>query len=218
MAHRNFVPLTLLAVLALLTLALALLGASAAPSGATVSVQNASTTTFGSPTGSTSFTMHVVSSLGAGAGTPKTVQVNLVTYKPPDHMAIYRVQGSHAKFLGLMPPAAAACDLSVYTSYVGGSTAWTSTGAGNVYERTETLADYSNRVPSASSSSCQPIPTTAQGQVHERAVVRGGYLTDLRLHAVVPAQTLPSGRAAPSGDESLTLLLNEINGTHTFGS
>ncbi len=204
----------LLAVLALATLAFAIVGASSAPSGATVAVQNASAQTFGTPTGSNSFTMDIVSTLSAGAGTGNETQVRLVVYDPPGHMAV-SVVGARGRVRSLLPPAAAECDLSVYSSYVGGSTPWSPAGVEGAYTRTESLATYSNRVPRASSSTCEPMASTVQGRVDERAVLRSGYLVGLRLVAVVPPQTLPGGQTAAHGVESETLVLSEINGTPT---
>jgi hypothetical protein len=214
-ARRNLIPLVLLAVLAFLTLVFALLGASSAPSGATLTVQNASAKTFGSPTGSNSFTMDIVSNVAARTGRSAT-QVRQVVYQPPDNMVVYLV-AERARIRSVLSPAAAACDLSIYTAYVGGSTSWTPASTEGAFTRTESLAAYSSRVPRATSGTCEPVGAIVQGHVDERVVLREGYLVGLRLVAVVPPQTLPSGRPAVSGTESETFVLSEINGTRTFG-
>jgi len=211
--RRNLIPLALLAVLALATLGFAVLGASSAPSGATLTVQNASTETFGSPTGSTSFAMDLVSTLPAGAGTGTITQVRLVTYVPPQRMAVYQVAGRSTKLLAVLDQAAITCALSAYTAIVGGSTPWTASGS--TYTRTETLAAYSARVPRTTTSTCEPYLTSLRGQVLEVAVVRSGSLISVRLTIVVPPQRLSNGTEAAHGAESEALVLLRINGTPT---
>jgi hypothetical protein len=208
--RRNLIPLTLLAVLALLTLLFAVLGASSAPSGATIAVQNASGNTFGSPSGSTSFVMDLVDTVSSGAGTGTVTQVRQIDYVPPNRMAVYQV-GSKLRLLAVLPQAAITCTLSAYTTLVGGSTQWTANGG--AYTRTESLADYSARVPHVTPSSCAPSPATVHGQVHEKASVRSGYLVGMRLTVVVPPQTLPSGGAAAHGVEGEAVVMVQINGT-----
>ena len=210
MPHRNLIPFALLGVLGLLTLLLAVLGASSAPSGATVTVQNASTRTFGSPTGSTSFAMDVVSTLSTGSGTKALSQVRQVGYVPPDRMTVYQVVGTRTKLLAVLNPSAIACALSAYTAIVGGSTPWT--GGDTTYTRTETLADYTGRIPRTSAASCTPQATSVQGQVHEKAVVRAGYLVGARVTVVVPAQRLSNGQQEPRGAEGQALVVLQING------
>lgn len=216
MPRRNLVPLVLLAVLVVLALAFAVLGASSAPSGATLAVQNGSTKTFGSPTGSTSFTMDLVASVSAGSGTGAVSQVRQIRYVPPQHMAVYQVASNTTnttRLLGSLNPPAITCTLSSYTAIVGGSTTWTPNGT--AYTRTESLADFSARVPDVSSTTCQPHAATVHGSVHERASVRAGYLVGIRLTIDVPAQKLADGTAAAYGTEGEALVMIEINGTPT---
>jgi hypothetical protein len=201
----------LLAVLGLGTLAFAVLGASSAPSGASLTVQNASALTFGSPTGSTSFGMDLVNTIAASGSKGTISQVRLVDYRPPSRMAVYQETGSASKLLGVLSPSAIACGLSSYTAVVGGSTPWT--GNGTAYVRTESLADYDARVPQATATSCEPQPTSVRGQVTERAAVRAGYLVGVRLTVVVPAQTLKNGQPAAHGVEEQALVMLEIDGT-----
>jgi hypothetical protein len=211
--RRNLIPLLLLAALGVGTLAFAVLGASSAPSGATLTVQNASVRTFGTPTGSTSFALDLVNTLSAG-GTKGTVsQVRRVNFTPPDRMAVYQEIGSTSKLIAVLPPSASTCSLSTYTAIVGGSTPWT--GSGTAYVRTESLAAYDARVPAGTATTCAPRSTMVQGSVHERAAVRSGYLIGVRLTVVVPPQTLSDGQHVTSGVENQALVLLEINGTRT---
>ena len=59
-----------------------MLGASSAPSGATLTVQNASARTFGTPTGSTSFAMDLINTVSAGGSKGTVSQVRQVDYRP----------------------------------------------------------------------------------------------------------------------------------------
>ncbi len=203
MPRRNLIPLALLGVLALLTLVFALIGASSAPTGATLTVQNATGKTFA---GSSSFAMDLV----VGTGTGGASQVRLINYTPPNRMAVYQV-GSRLRLLAVLDQAASTCALSEYTAIVGGSTPWTQSG--KTYTRNESLADFSARVPNVTATSCAPHPATVHGQVFERAAVRSGYVVGLRLTAVIPPQTLRGGGSAQHGTAGETLVLLSINGT-----
>ncbi len=213
MPRRNLIPLALLAVLGIGTLGFAVLGASSAPSGATLTVQNASVRTFGTPTGSTSFAMDLVNSLSAAGAKGTVSQVRQVAYKPPSRMTISQVVGSNSKHIAVLPASAAVCNVVTFAAIVGGSTPWTARGA--AFVRTEALATYEARVPTATPTTCEPQSTTVQGTVQERAAVRSGYLVGVRLTVVVPPQMLPGGQHATSGSESQALVLLEINGTRT---
>ena len=102
MPRRNLIPLVLLAVLGLGALGFAVLGASSAPSGATLTVQNSSVRTFGTPTGSTSFAMDLVNTISAG-GTKGTIsQVRQVDYKPPNRMSVYQETNSGSKLIAIL--------------------------------------------------------------------------------------------------------------------
>lgn len=213
MPHRNLIPLVLLAVLGLGSLAFAVLGASSAPSGATLAVQNGSARTFGTPTGSTSFSMDLVNTISSGGSNGTISQVRQVDYKPPARMTVYQETGSSSKLIAVLNPSAVACTLSTYTSIVGGSTPWTPNGS--AFVRTETLAAYDARVPAPTSTTCVPGASTVQGTVKERAAVRGDYLVGLRLTVVVPPQKMQNGQAATSGVENQALVFLQINGTRT---
>lgn len=213
MPRRNLIPLVLLAVLGLGGLAFAVLGASSAPSGATLAVQNGSARTFGTPTGSTSFAMDLVNTISAGGSKGTISQVRQVDYKPPSRMAVYQETGSSSKLIAVLSPTAVACSLSTYTAIVGGSTPWTPNGTNFV--RTETLAAYDARVPAATATTCVPRASTVQGTVKERAAVRGGFLVGVRLTVIVPPQKMQNGRPAANGVENQALVLLQINGTQT---
>jgi hypothetical protein len=213
MPRRHLIPLALLAVLGVGTLAFAVLGASSAPSGATLTVQNGSDRTFGTPTGSTPFSMDLVNTIPSGESNGTVRQVRRVDYVPPDRMTVYQEVGSGSKLIGTLSPSAIACSLSIYTAIVGGSTPWTPSGT--AFVRTETLVAYNARVPQASTTTCAPRSTSVQGQVKEKAAVRAGYLVGVRLTVVVPPQRLSSGQQAAAGTESQALVMLEINGTRT---
>lgn len=213
MPRRNLIPFVLLAVLSVGALGFAVLGASSAPSGATLTVQNASVRTFGAPTGSTSFAVDVVDAVAtSGSGSTRSV-IRQVDYKPPDRMTVYQEVGSSLQFKAVLGPAAIACTLSTYTAIVGGSTPWTASGTSFV--RTETLAAYDARVPVSVGTTCVPRQSTAQGTVKEKAAVRAGYLVGVRVTALVPPQKQTDGQPAFSGSQTQALVLVEINGTRT---
>jgi hypothetical protein len=211
--RRNLIPQLLLAVLTVGALGFAVLGASSAPSGATLTVQNGSVRTFGTPTGSTSFSMDLVNTISAGGSKGTISQVRQVDYQPPDRMSVYQELNSGSKLIAKLSPSAIACSLSTYTAIVGGSTPWTKSG--KAFVRTETLAAYDARVPAATPTTCAPRTSTVQGTVHERAAVRGNFLIGVRLTVLVPPQTLANGQAAANGTENQALVLLEINGTRT---
>jgi len=211
--RRNLIPFALLAVLSLGALGFAVLGASSAPSGVTLTVQNASVRTFGVPTGSTSFAVDVVNAVAASGSRSASTLVRQVDYKPPDHMTVYQEVGSSVHLKTDLAPAAITCTLSKYTAIVGGSTPWTASGASFV--RTETLAAYDARVPVAAGTTCVPRQSSALGTVREKAAVRAGYLVGVRVTAFVPPQKLTNGPHTVSGAETQALVLLEINGTRT---
>jgi hypothetical protein len=208
--RRNLLPLLLLAGLGLGALVFAVLGASSAPSGATLEVQNGSARTFGTPTGSTSFAMDLVNTISAGGTKGKVSQVRQVVYKPPNRMSVYQVVGDSLQLIQVASPSTIPCTLSTYTAIVGGSTPWTPDG--KTFVRTETLAAYDARVPVSTATACSPRSSTVQGTVNERAAVGGGYLLGVRIVVHVPPQKMANGRPATAGVENQALVLLEING------
>ena len=75
--------------------------------------------------------------------------------------------------------------------------------------------DYSARVPRASGTTCQPVPTPVHGTVDEQAVVRAGYLITVQLRIIVPPQTLANGTEAAHGIEGEILHMVQIGGKAT---
>ena len=217
MPRRNVVPLVLLGVLALLTAGFAALAASAAPPTGSVTVQNATAQTLGTPAGSTSFSLELTAAVAETGGATGS-SVHLITYRPPDRMVVYQVTPRPA-LLGHLSQAAIDCVLASYSAIVQGSGAWTAS-TGSAFTRTESIQEFSTRVPKPNGRVCEPVPVAAHGQVKERAVVHSGYLTELRTVAIVPAQTLGGGSPAVAGAQSETFDFLRINGTlsRTFGS
>lgn len=208
MPRRNLIPLALLAVLVVATAVFAVVGASSAPHPTTVTVQNASAETFGSPTGSTAFLMDLVNTLSAGGKAGTLSQARLVDYVPPNRMVIYPVGSGSKQPPSVLHQPGISCVLSAYTAMVAGPMAWN--GNGDTYTRTESLAEYTARVPRTGGATCEPQAVHAQGNVVETVVIRAGYLVAARVRIVVPPQTLHSGQAASHGVEGETLVFIEI--------
>lgn len=184
MPRRNLVPLLLLAVLAVLTAGFAVWGFALAPTATTIQVQNAAEKTFGTPTGANSWIMELVTSLNVGVGTANGTTERLIEYVAPNRMVVYDVSGSSAKIAGVLRQPAVTCVLSSYSAMLQGEGSWSQKGG--TFSRTESLADYSARVPRASGTTCQAVASTTQGQVHETAVLRSDYLVFARAQVVVP--------------------------------
>jgi hypothetical protein len=184
MPRRNLLPVLLLAVLAVLTAVFAVLGFASAPTATTIQVQNAAEKTFGTPTGANSWIMELVTSVNVGVGTANGTTERLIEYVAPNRMVVYNVSGSSAKIAGVLRQPAVACVLSSYSAMLQGEGSWKQKGG--TFTRTESLADYSARVPRASGTACQPVASTTQGQVHETAILRSDYLVAARALVVVP--------------------------------
>lgn len=210
MPRRNLVPLLVLAVLTVLTAVFAVVGAASAPTATTIEVQNATAKTFGAPIGSTSWITDLLTSLSVGGGAGNgTTQERIIDYIAPNRMVVYNV-GTTTKLAGVLHQPAVACVLSSYSATLQGQASWNEKG--ETYTRTESLADYSARVPRAGATTCGPVASTAQGQVHETAIIRSGYLVASRVQVVVPNQTLTGGRPATHGVQGETLVFIEIGG------
>jgi hypothetical protein len=184
MPRRNLIPLLLLAVLAVLTAGFAVWGAISAPTATTIQVQNAAEKTFGTPTGANSFIMELVTSVNVGVGTANGTTVRLLDYSAPDRMVVYDVRGSSAQPVGVLRQPAISCVLSSYVATFQGGGSWKQKG--QTYTRTESLADYSARVPQANGTTCVAVPNTAPGQVHQTATVRSDYLVRVQVVVVTP--------------------------------
>ena len=183
MPRRNVIPLVLLAVLAVLTAVFAVVGAASAPTATTIQVQNAAAKTFGTPTGANSWIMGLITSVNVGVGTPSGTE-RIIDYSAPNRMVVYDVSGSSAKLAGVLHQPAISCVLSSYSAMLQGQGAWQQKGG--TYTRTESLAEYSARVPRASGSTCVPVASTTPGQVHETAIVRSDYLVRAQAEVVAP--------------------------------
>jgi hypothetical protein len=181
---RNLVPLLLLGVLAVLTAVFAVLGFASAPTATTIQVQNATEETFGTPTGANSWIMELVTSVNVGVGTANGTTERLIEYAAPNRMVVYNVSGGSAKIAGVLRQPAVSCVLSSYSAMLQGEGSWKQKGG--TFTRTESLADYSARVPRASGTTCQAVASTTQGQVHETAILRSDYLIAARAQVVVP--------------------------------
>lgn len=213
MSRHHLVPLGLLTILGVLTAVFAVVGASSAPSAETLTVQNGSTRTFGSPTGSVSFLTTLTVTAGTVADPAAESESRLLQYSSSaEQIAVYQLTSSGAQPLTVVRQPHVTCDLSAYTSIVGGSTPWTGSGKGT-YTRTESLADYSSRVPATGITTCAPRPSPVHGQVHEKAVVRGDYLVAVGVTVVVPPQNLSNGRPAAHGVEGEQLVMIKIGNT-----
>jgi hypothetical protein len=184
MPRRNLVPLLLLAVLAVLTAVFAVWGFTLAPTATTIQVQNAAEKTFGTPTGANSWILELVTSVNVGVGTANGTTERLIDYAAPSRMVVYDVSGSSAKIAGVLRQPAVTCVLSSYAAMLQGEGSWKQKGG--TFTRTESLADYSARVPRASGTTCQAVASTTQGQVHETAILRSDYLIAARAQVVVP--------------------------------
>jgi len=199
--------LLLLAVLAVGPAVLAVVGQAGAPNSTTITVQNATAKTFGSPTGSTSFLMDLVNTLSTGTKNGNVSQTRLLDYTAPDRLLIYPV-GTGSKVPTVLRQPAISCALSAYTAMVQGTAAWNANGG--TYTRNESLTDYTARVPRTGGTTCVPQAVTAQGTVAETVVIRSGYLVAARVRIVVPPQALPSGQTATNGVEGETLVFIQI--------
>ena len=190
MPRRNLVPLVLLAVLAVLTAVFAVIGAAAAPTSTTIQVQNGAEKTFGTPTGANSWIMELITSVNVGVGTANGTTQRIIDYAAPDRMVVYDVSGNSAKLAGVLRQPAISCVLSSYSAMLEGGGSWTQVQwkqKGQKFTRTESLADYSARVPRANGATCEAVPSTQPGQVHETAVIRSDYLVASQAQVVVPA-------------------------------
>jgi hypothetical protein len=151
--------------------------------------------------------MDLVNTLSAGPKAGTLSQTRLLDYVAPDRLLIYPV-GTKSRVPTILHQPAISCALSAYTAMVQGPTAWNANG--ETYTRTESLADYTARVPRTGGTTCEPQALTAQGNVDETVVIRSGYLVAARFRIVVPPQTLHSGQTASHGIEGETLVFIQI--------
>jgi hypothetical protein len=201
--RRRATPLTLLALLALLTAAAAVLALTMAPNGATLAVQNGTAETLGSPPGATPFAVDLTSTVSAGAGAGSISQTRLIRYEPPDRMVVYRL-GAQVIELGTLGPSAIRAALSGWAAIVAGPVNWVRHPLD--FTRTETLVRFVTRVRPPSAT-----PTRARGRVYEVAIVRDGLLVSLDVRIVVVRQSLGDGTVTSGGVESETFRFVQID-------
>ena len=185
MPRRNLIPIVLLAVLVVLTAFFAVVGARKAPTATTIQVQNAADKTFGTPTGANSWIMELVISVNVGLGTANGTTARIIDYRAPDRMVIYDLSGSSLRPEGVVQQPAVSCLLSSYVAMRQGQASWQQKGG--TFTRTESLSDYSARVPQPNESNCEAVANTTPGQVYQTAVIRSGYV--VRFEAVIVAPT-----------------------------
>src|ERR1700722_9068686 len=116
--RRNLIPFVLLAVLVVLALVFAVIGQTSSPNRASLAVQNASSATFGDPTGSTSFSMNRFDSLSAELHSSSISQERLITYRAPTptRLTVYQRLGTGLRRVAVLGPNAVPCVLSAYTA------------------------------------------------------------------------------------------------------
>src|SRR6516164_7521432 len=101
MSRRNVIPLAILAALVVLTAVFAVVGATSAPSAETVTVQNASTRTFGTPIGSVSFVAHLTNRASSPTGSGTISQQRVIQYAAPmNSILVLQVTSSGTTPLG----------------------------------------------------------------------------------------------------------------------
>ncbi len=207
MPRRNLIPFALLAVLTVGAVVFAVIGFAGAPTATTISVQNATAATFGSPTGSTSFLMDLVNTLSSGPQSGTLSQEHVVDFVAPDRMRIYPV-GTSSKTVIVLHQPAISCALSAYTAMVQGPTAWTPKKTRTPGPRPWPTTPPGCRARAGRRASRRPSPRAARWT--RRSIIRSGYLVAARVRIVVPPQTLSNGRTAAHGVETETLVFIEI--------
>jgi hypothetical protein len=174
---RGHIPHVILAVLTILALGAIALALSEAPNAASETVQNATSATFGSPLGSQSVSLDLLSSVSAGQGAGTLNQLLKITYVAPNSMTVYRATAPAAN-LGKVPIGRIIGTIEGYAAVTGGTAAWVQHG--DHYTRTEALVPFYRRVFDK---------TSLPGSVYESATVRNGYLVSLHFNVVVQHQT-----------------------------
>jgi len=195
MSSRRALPLTLVAVLALLTLGFAVLALATAPQSANLAVRNGTAETFSAH----QFTLRLFSSSVTGKDAAQT-ETRVVAYTAPDRMLVYRATPT-LHLLGSLRPHAIVVAVAQYAAVTSGSTNWVRSGSH--FTRTESLPAYEVR---------QGDKNSPPGTVTEAAVVRSGYLVAVVLHLKVDSQTDANGQKSVSGSVFETLRVVRING------
>jgi hypothetical protein len=200
MERRRYIPLFLLGVLAVGTAVFAVIGLRSGPPSGNIEAENATAATFGSPIGTTSFNMDLISTVSSGSGSGVLSQERAVAFRRPAYMVVFQVK-PQLKILGTEPKAAVPGDIEKYALITGGSGAWVAHGT--TLTRTESLQTFSTRVPPKKPE---------HGTVYETLEVRDGYLVNVYLRVVVPRQSLGDDQFAPNSVVGETFKLLTING------
>ncbi|HEY3841917.1 MAG TPA: hypothetical protein VGL48_01590 [Acidimicrobiales bacterium] len=195
MDSRRFIPLTILALLSVLTAAFAVLAVATAPRGASHAVQGAADASFGAD----SFSVQLTITVSAGTGTGTLTQVRSVTYDAalPGTIVVRNVETG--KLLGTEHGTAVTTSVHGYLALAAGSTPWV--GSGSHFTRTESFAEFAKSSPQR---------TTPRGTVFETATISQGLLADITLKVVIPSQTAGGTSSSVVTGERLRLL--RING------
>lgn len=192
-----------LGVLTLVTAGAIAVGLVFGTPGTDVIVQNATDATYGSPLGTTSFTLDLTSSVSSDGTSGFITQIRQINYSPRHGMIV--TQTAPARLApGQATPAQIVTTLKEYAAITNG-TGWAQSGS--TLTRTEPFASFYDRINRATSST-----STAVGTVRETVVVRGGYLVLLRLNAVVTHQARSNGAVAPGAIVNETYRFLRING------
>jgi hypothetical protein len=141
-------------------------------------------------------------------------QQRILRYAAPmNRIAVYQPTSSgNSQPLGVVQGASVSCALSSFSTLVGGSTAWAAAGGGS-YTRTESLAEFSARVPDTMSPTCAPQQSRTDGQVSERALVKSDYLVAVGVTIVVHVGASKTGGPAGRIVQGQELEMIEIGNT-----
>ncbi len=196
MASRRLIPLSILALLSVLTAAFAVLAVTMAPRGASHAVQSAADASFGAD----SFSVELTISVSSGAGSGTLTQVRSVSYDGAAPGTIVVRNAETGKLLGTEHGAAVTTSVQGYLALAAGSTPWV--GSGSHFTRTESFAAFAKSSPQR---------VTPRGTVFETATISQGLLADITLKVVIPSQT-QGGTSTSSVVTGERLALLRING------
>ena len=190
------IPLSLLAILVVLAAVFTVIGASSSPSAETVTIRIRSDPDVWNPH---RFSL-VPRRLDRHRVRPQCPTGHVATTHHPIRRADEpdrRVPGDDSgstQPLGVVHGTSVSSALSSFSTIVGGSTAWAAAGGGN-YTRSESLADFSARVPDTSSRTCESQQSRTQGQVTDQ---RSSSRT-ISLHSASPSWCTCSPRDVRPG-------------------
>lgn len=190
MERRARIPLALLALLAVLTVVFAVVALAMAPSSASLTVQNGTSATYGSPAGSQSLSLSL---RDVTPGASASITLRFLNFAPPATMSIFQTQPTARRF-GVLHADAVRGLVDSFAAMTGGSGAWTAHGS--TFTRTESLTAFHQRINE---------PGVSSDRVLETAIVRGGYLVAFRYRIVSAGQT----------QHVLTVHILRVNGAKT---